>query len=95
MLVNVNIEKHNKQLQDIACAYLTQKRKYIFLFLAIYSYIPNRRAGTLINFRKIFVPTFSLFRATRLLEFQTFFKPTLFNKYGRLQKFLKTFLKKK
>ena len=39
---------------------------------AIYSYIPNRHAGTLINCRHIFVPTFSLFRATRLLN-QTFF----------------------
>ena len=37
-----------------------------------YSQVPNRRAGMLINFRKKFVPTFSLFRATRLL-FQTFF----------------------
>ena len=38
-----------------------------------YSYLLNKHAGTLINFRKVFVPTRSLFRAPRLL-ISTFFQ---------------------
>ena len=64
----VNKEQTKYQCTDFQATSFRNPKGTVWIEFT-YSQVSNRRTGTLINFRRFFVPTRSIFKAIRLLKF--------------------------